>query len=247
MKLEQMKTYIPWYVFALFLLQPVLDCISFWTVRLELGSTVTLVLRFGVLGLTALAGFLFSDRKWIYVAAAAVCAAICAGHVYALYDYGAPASIVSDLTNYVRVLQLLVMTICLITFLRKNEDTYEKMRWGMVGSLSIILIVTLLAAVTGTEPHTYVDGKGHIGWFNTTNAQSNILCIAVPAVIVWSYERKGVKSLLFWAAAILGFGAMFLLGYYEDGTPVMGLPGWERDLRCSRSWPAVWVLVCQLS
>ncbi|MBQ9968464.1 MAG: O-antigen ligase family protein [Oscillospiraceae bacterium] len=212
MKLEQIKTYTPWYVFALFLFQPVLDCISFWIVRLELSSTLTLILRFGVLGLTALLGFLLCDRKWIYVVAAVICAAIGAGHVYALYDYGTPANIVSDLTNYVRVLQLPIMTICLITFLRQHEDAYEKMRWGMAGSLAIILLVTLLAAVTGTEPHTYVDGKGHIGWFNTTNAQSNILCIAVPVVIVWAYERKGVKSLLFWASTILGFGAMFLLG-----------------------------------
>lgn len=212
MKFERVKSYISWYVFALFLFQPVLDCVSFWIVRLEMSSTVTLIMRFGVLGLTALLGFLLSERKWIYFVAAAICAVIGAGHVYALYDYGTPASILSDLTNYVRVLQLPIMTVCMITFLRQSEDTYEKMRWGVVGSLAIILLVTVLAAVTGTEPHTYVDGKGHIGWFNTTNAQSNILCIAVPVVIVWAYERKGIKSLLFWASSILGFGAMFLLG-----------------------------------
>lgn len=212
MKLDTLRKYIPWYVFGLFLFQPVLDCISFWLTRLEMGNTLTLILRLGVLALTAILGFALSRRKWIYVLAAALCALIGVGHVYALYDYGAPASVVSDLTNYIRVLQLPVMTICLITFLRENEDTYCKVRWGMVGSLAIILAVTVLASVTGTEPHTYVDGKGYIGWFNTTNAQSNILCIVVPVVLVWFYEKKGIRSLWFWAAAILGFGAMFLLG-----------------------------------
>lgn len=212
MKLDALRKRIPWFVFAMFLFQPVLDCISFWFTRLELSNTLTLALRLGVLALTAVLGFVLSRRKWIYFAAAAVCIFIGAGHIYALYDYAAPASIVSDLTNYIRVLQLPVMTVCLITFLRENEDTYNKVRWGMVGSLAIILTVTVLASLTGTEPHTYVDGKGYIGWFNTTNAQSNILCIVVPVVLVWFYEKKGVGSLWFWGAAILGFGAMFLLG-----------------------------------
>lgn len=212
MKLDTLRKYIPWYVFGLFLFQPVLDCISFWFTRLEINNTLTLILRLGVLALTAMLGFALSRRKWIYIVAAAVCVLIGAGHVYALYDYGAPSSVVSDLTNYIRVLQLPVMTICLITFLRENKDTYRNVRWGMVGSLAIILAVTVLASLTGTEPHTYVDGKGYIGWFNTTNAQSNILCIVVPVVLVWFYGKKGVRSLWFWTAAILGFGAMFLLG-----------------------------------
>lgn len=212
MKLDVLRKRLPWFVFGLVLFQPVLDCVSFWFTKLEWSNTLTLVLRLGVLALTAALGFALSRRKWIYIAAAAVCVLIGAGHVYALYDYGTPASVVSDLTNYIRVLQLPVMTICLITFLHENEDSYEKLRWGMVGSLAVILAVTVLASVTGTEPHTYVDGKGYIGWFNTTNAQSNILCIVVPAVLVWFYEKKGIGSLWFWGAALLGFGAMFLLG-----------------------------------
>ena len=121
-------------------------------------------------------------------------------------------SLASDLTNYIRVLQLPVMTVCLVTFLRENEACYEKLKLGMAGSLAVILAVTVLASVTGTEPHTYVDGKGYIGWFNTTNAQSNILCVIVPVVLIWVYEKKSIKSLWFWGAALLGFGAMFLLG-----------------------------------
>lgn len=212
MKLEALRKKIPVFVFALFLFQPVMDCVSFWFTRLNISNTLTLLLRLAVLGVTAILGFLLSRNRKVYWIAAAVCLLIGAGHVYALYDYGTPASIVSDLTNYVRVLQLPVMAICLITFLRANEDTYRMVKWGMAGSLAVILAATVLASLTGTEPHTYVDGKGYIGWFNTTNAQSNILCIVVPVVLVWFYEKKGVGSLWFWACALLGFGAMFLLG-----------------------------------
>jgi len=212
MKTETLRNKIHFFVLALFLFQPVLDCISFWFTRLNISNTLTLVLRLGILGVTALLGFVLSDRKKVYFIAALVFALIGAGHVYALYDYAAPASIVSDLTNYIRVLQLPIMTICLITFLRTNSKSYSMVKWGMAGSLAIILAATVLASVTGTEPHTYVDGKGFIGWFNTTNAQSNILCIVVPVVLVWCYEKKGVRSIWFWATAMLGFGAMFLLG-----------------------------------
>lgn len=212
MKLDLLRKKLPWFVFGLVVFQPVLDCISFWLTRLEMSNTLTLLLRLGVLAVTALLGFLLSHRKRNYVLMAAVCLLLGAGHVYALYDYGVPASLVSDLTNYIRVLQLPVMTLCLMTFLEENGQCYEKLRLGMAASLGVILLATVLASLTGTEPHTYVDGKGYIGWFNTTNAQSNILCVIVPVVLTWVYEKKGVRSLWFWAAAILDYGAMFLLG-----------------------------------
>ena len=208
----QSKKLLPGYVVSLFLLQPILDCISFWSGKLGWSSTPTLILRLAVLAVTLLAGFMLSRRKWIYLLCGAVCVLLGAGHIYALFDYGRPQNLVSDLTNYIRVLQMPLMAICLITFLRRDEECARAVKWGMAGSLAIILLVTVLAALTGTEPHTYVDGKGYIGWFNTTNAQSNVLCMLVPVVLAWAYEKKGLKSAWFWMTGLLGFGAMFLLG-----------------------------------
>ena len=87
---------------------------------------------FGVLGMTVLLGFLLSHRKRIYWIAAGICLVIGVGHIYALYDYAAPASLVSDLTNYVRVLQMPLTAMCLITFLRENPKCYETMKYGIV-------------------------------------------------------------------------------------------------------------------
>jgi len=81
-----------------------------------------------------------------------------------------------------------------------------------VGSLAIILVVEVLAIVTGTDPHTYVDGRGVLGWFNNTNSQSSILCMIVPVSMAWSYEKKGVQSPWFWMISLGGLGALFLLG-----------------------------------
>jgi len=203
---------LPYITVFLFLFQPLMDVLSFWITKMEWSNAPTLLLRFGVLGLTVLLGFVLSRRKWIYWLAAGVCTFIGLGHVYALYDYGTPASLVSDLTNYVRVLQMPLTAMSLITFLRENEDCYKAMKQGVAGSLAIILVVEVLSVATGTDPHTYVDGRGVLGWFNNTNSQSSILCMIVPVTAVWIYEKKGLKSLWFWLALLGGLGALFLLG-----------------------------------
>ena len=234
-----MKRKIPCFVLTLFLLQPIMDTISFWFTQLGLSNTLTLGLRLAVLAVSGLFGFCLSKRKRVYFIAAAVMLLLGAGHVHALYDYGAPASIISDLTNYIRVLQLPILTLCLITFLEANDGTYAMMKWGMAGSLAIILLVTVLASLTGTEPHTYVDGKGYIGWFNTTNAQSSILSMVVPVAVLLAYEKKGVKSIWFWAAAILGLGALFLLGTRLGLLAIVAVGfgmGICRVLICPRLW-----------
>lgn len=202
---------LPAFVFFLCILQPILDSISFWMAELELSNTLTLLLRFGVLGLTLLLGFCLSRRKWVYWTAAGVLVFLAAGHIFALYQAGI-ANLISDLTNYVRVVQMPLMTICLITFLKENEDCYRALKRGFVACIVIILAVLILSNVTHTEPHTYMDGKGYIGWFNNTNSQSAILCILVPVAMAFLYQQRGLKSPLFWLVTLGGFTAMYLLG-----------------------------------
>ena len=106
---------LPVLVAALFAMQPVMDVASFWLEELEYPTTVTLLLRMAVLGVTVLLGFFLSDRKGIYWIAAGVCGAIFAGHVLACLQmgYGDP---VGDVTNFVRIVQMPVLVLCLITF-----------------------------------------------------------------------------------------------------------------------------------
>lgn len=125
---------LPCFVFCLFVLQPVMDILSFWVAALAVSNTFTLLLRFLVLGVTLLLGFFLSDRKKIYWIAAAVCLFIGLGHMFAAGQFGYQ-NIVSDLTNYIRVLQMPLTALCLITFLRQNEKSYDAMKWGILASL----------------------------------------------------------------------------------------------------------------
>ena len=205
---ELLRRHLPKFVFLLLLAQPLMDVLSFWLQELGRSNAPTLLLRFGILGLTMLLGFVLSDRKKLYFAAAGVCLLVGAGHVLACVQagYGDP---VSDLTNYIRVLQMPVTAICLITFLRRNPESFRAMQGGMLAVLLVTLLVEVASVLTGTDPHTYQDGTGVLGWFNNTNSQSSNLCVLVPIalgyVLTWEKRRWPV----FLVGAIGGFLALF--------------------------------------
>jgi len=202
---------LPLATLVLFVLQPLMDVLSFWILRWGMGNTATLLLRLFVLAAMVLTGFLAADRKKPWYITAAVCAFIGICHMIACFHFGY-GSIVTDLSNYVRVLQLPLTVLCLITFMRKDADCYKAMMGGIALNLTIILIVQILAVLTGTEPHTYDDGAGYIGWFSNTNTQSAILTMAAPVAACWICQKKGLKSIWLWIV-LLGSGfSMFFLG-----------------------------------
>lgn len=208
-----LEKHLPAFTAALFICQPIMDIISFWFQEWGVSSLPTLVMRFGVLGLTLLLGFLLSDRKWIYYTAAGVIAVIGIGHVWACMQ--APTGYLqpfADITNYIRVVQMPLTAICLISFLRANPKSFDGMQIGMTVALLIMLTVEVISAATNTDPHTYSDGLGVLGWFNNTNSQSSNLCILVPISLAWQLQHKDRSLTTFCLTAILGCGALFYFG-----------------------------------
>lgn len=202
---------LPLFVLILFIIQPLMDVLSYWMAEWGLSNVPTLLLRLAVLAVVLIVGFLLSHRKRAYVIAAAVCAVIGVGHIFACAQFGY-RNIVSDLSNYIRVLQLPLTVICLITFIRENEACYGAMKKAIAIDLSLILAVQVLAVITGTEPHTYPDGRGLIGWFSNTNTQSSIVTMAAPVAAAWLYQRKGLRSVWLWITLIGSGFSMYFLG-----------------------------------
>lgn len=205
-----LRRHTPKLILLLLLAQPVMDVLSYWMQELGLSNVPTLLLRFGVLGLTVLLGFVLSDRKKLYFAAAGVCLFIGIGHIFACLEAGYTAPF-ADLTNYIRVLQMPITTICLITFLRQNPDSFQAMQKGLLGVLALTLLVELISVITGTDPHTYPDGTGVLGWFNNTNSQSSNLCVLVPISLGWLLTRKKHRWPAFLVCLAGGFLALFFL------------------------------------
>ena len=195
--LDRVRSRLPLLVFVLCVIQPLLDVAGYWQQYFGVSNAVTMALRMLLLGGSVLLGFVLSDRKRYYFLAAAVLAALTAGHVYAcsLAPKGYEAMI-TDLINLVRIYFLPLMTICFITFLRQNGAVFPAMIRGMVADLFLIAGVQLLSTLTGTDPHTYsVDSTGILGWFLWTNSQSAILAMTVPVTICWALRRWEKKLL----------------------------------------------------
>ena len=203
-----LSSHVPHITAGLFLIQPVMDILSYWLQEWGISNLPTLVLRFGVLGFTMLSGWMLSQRKRVYYIAAGVIAFIGLGHIWACMQVGY-ASPISDLTNYIRVVQMPITVLCLITFLRQDERSFEAMQLGLTGALLLTLAVEIISVITGTDPGTYTDGTGIIGWFHNTNSQSSNLCVLVPISLAWQLSRKKRNWILFWLTAVLGCFSMY--------------------------------------
>lgn len=201
---------LPTFVFIFFLLQPIMDMLSYWTDRLGMGNTHTLALRFAVLAIVAVAGFCVSHRKKAYGWFVAACGFLLAGHILAccIKGYLDP---IHDLTNFVRVAQMPLFVLCLISFLRANDRCYRAIENGLIANFWIISIALVISLLTGTGSATYLgSGQGLLGWFTFGNAQSAIMSVLVPIVVTLSYQRQNYFLFLLTTAA--GFAQLYFLG-----------------------------------
>ena len=204
-------SHLPTLLAALLIAQPVLDVFSYWMGVFQMPASITLLIRMAVLGVTVLGAYILSDRKRVYWIALGICAVIFAGHTWACLQVGY-RDMLGDLTNFIRIVQMPLTVLCLITFLRSSDRSFEGMQLGLTGALLVILAVEILSTVTGTDPHTYPPYFGVLGWFNNTNSQSANLSMLVPLSLAWQLCWKKRQPLLFWATAALGLLALYFLG-----------------------------------
>ena len=209
-RIPSLRRHLPMIVLILCLVQPVMDVLSFWLDRWGLGNTITLILRFCVLAIMVAVGFCASERRRVYVITAAVLLlfTVCHVAVCCVYGYQAP---LSDLTNLVRIYQFPLTALCFMTFARQEPRCAHAVKMGFAGCLGIIILVEILATVTGTDPHTYANkAVGVLGWFMTPSAQSAILTMLVPVAVAFVMERKKFHPGYTAAAGVIGFGVLYL-------------------------------------
>lgn len=203
--------WLPGVLISLCAAQPLLDVLSFWTQDLAWGSKLTLSLRLLIFLGVMLTGFVLSERRRFYWIAAAVCAALYAGHVLACLRANAPfttANLISDATNFIRFAQLPLFTIAFITFLRCCWQGFASLERGITIAFWIIAAVELLSALTGTDPYTYPDKRiGLCGWFYFANSQSAILSMLVPLALCPALRSGQIRRWL--PIAVVGFAELF--------------------------------------
>ena len=203
---------LPRLTLILCILQPLLDVLSYWLDALGIPNTLTLILRFAMLLCLVCAGFLLSRRRWLYWTAFALCALLTAGHTWACLQTGYD-HVLEDWANLLRIYQLPLSTLCLITFLRANDQVYHALRRGIFWCLAIIATVEVLSLITNTNPYTYPNKSiGLLGWFYFANAQSAILSMAVPVSIVFVLERPRCKLRMQCLYILFAFAILYFFG-----------------------------------
>ncbi len=191
------------FVFWFLLVQPVMDVVSFWCDEFGISAVVTLAMRLLAVGISAAWGFCISDRKWRYYVCAGVLLTLLAGHAIACYQVGY-LDLVSDASNFIRVAQMPVLVLAFADCLCKNSRTLSAAFAGGAAAFVIILLVEGLSIVTGTDPHTYTDGTGVLGWFNNTNSQSAILCMLAVFFLYWLIKNECHIALFVPAVLLVG-------------------------------------------
>ena len=226
---------LPWVLMILMVLQPLMDVLSFFMAQAGMSNLPTLALRMGVLGAAVIYGFLLSDRKKVYLITGGVLAAFWVVHGVCCFAVGYQDPF-ADLTNYVRVVQIVLYTLCFITFLRQGEGVYRTVLIGICVNLGIIALVMLLSTVTGTDPHTYRGGFGVLGWFSTTNSQASIISACTPVAMMFAllYEGRAKYPLM-----VLTTAACDLMLFF-NGTRL----AFATLLGCAVALPVV-MLICR--
>ena len=198
------------WIWILILSQPVLDALSYWAAELDMSTTLTLGVRMLILAVTVVIAFALSEQKRAYYLTAGVLAVFWAAHVFACRRVGY-VSPMTDVTNYIRVAQMPVYTLALITLLRRAGNVPSLIEKALAADLWIIAAISLLAVVTGTNNPTYPKwGIGVSGWFALPNSQSAIYGV-LTLITVLSAIRENKPA----AAALrcaVGFALLFFLG-----------------------------------
>lgn len=206
---EALTKRLPHLVFALIVIQPLFDVLSFFLG--EWGSnTISTLLRFALMAAVALLGFIVSDKKRQYVVFYAITAVFWLLHMANCFRLGYQ-SMVEDAANFLRIISFLVFTLSLITFFHVGREVRRAILLAFGVNFVLFWVFTILPWALGRPQYTYSElFVGIMGWFSIPNAQSTIIVLTAPFAIYWAYSTK--KYPVFIIMSLLCFGIMYATG-----------------------------------
>ena len=214
---NKLTTASPALLFALMLLQPVLDVISYWANRGSFTS-VTTALRFVMLVAVVAVSFVISNNKKRTLFAYGIIALFFVIHAIGCFREGG-YSLVSDAANFLRIAQLPIFTFCFIDVFQACPDVKKKLPVAFFVILLIIIAVLVLSFVVGRPEYTYNEYDkindttlhfGFQGWFEVGNCQSAIIVLIVPMILFFAFNTK--SELFFVLCSVLCFANLYLFG-----------------------------------
>ena len=198
---------------ALLISQPVLDVFSYLMMQYEL-NVLTTVIRTIMLFCVAAYAFVISDDKRMHLILYAVIVGFWLLHTINCLRKGYEHPFL-DLGEYLKLIQLPLWAFSFVAIFRVNEDLNVSISGILVINLCIILAVILLSYITRHPVYTYdyPDRNvqiGILGWFGVANAQSAIVTLLVPFVLLWAFQKHNL--ILFSIVSFVGFGLLYFTG-----------------------------------
>lgn len=205
---KKMDEFVAIFVMTLIILQPLLDVLSYWLIKVD-NTSFTTLLRILMLGVIVIYSFIITDNKKFYFIFYGIMAAYWLGHMINCFRIGY-ANPFSDMSLFIRVAQMPALTLSFVTFIKRNRKTKDSIYKGAAIGLVIVIGVIVLSYLTGTPDYMYTNNVGVKGWFYTGNAQSIIIPVLVCFALLVVFNLK--SKLLFILTSFFGFGLLFISG-----------------------------------
>ena len=204
---------VPGFLFALLIIQPILDVISYWANEWQFTAATTLA-RFGMFALVLLYGFIISDKKWTYLAMGGVMLVYWVLHMAACIKSSTGyVSLVSDANNFLRTVHLPLFTLVFITMFKKSDKVPVYVQKAFCINMVIMMHSLLISYLTGTQIYTYTT-TGLMGWASVHNSQSAILAFIIPLMLLYAYNKK--SKTMYYVTAVGCFANLFFVGTKVD-------------------------------
>ncbi len=191
------------WITILIAIQPVLDIIAYW--RADSVATEAGYIRLAIMLLLPLSLLIKVKNKKRFILPFAVIGLYCFLHFMNCWRVGY-INPVFDVAYTAKVVQMPVLAICLIYYLKDRRTKDQAVR-GLLYAAGITGASIALACITGTENVTYGEGLGISGWVIDSNRCANsiiLVTLSVFAVLPAVYsENKAVNILLPFAVAIV--------------------------------------------
>ncbi|MBE6586945.1 MAG: hypothetical protein E7647_00860 [Ruminococcaceae bacterium] len=208
-----MTNIAPAALFALLIIQPLLDIISYWANEWSFTALTTLV-RFGMFAFVMVYCYIISDKKKVYVIGSAVMLLYWIFHMIACFRAeGGYVSIVGDISNFFRTVHLPYFTFAFITVFRKSDKVPEYVQKAFCINMIIMMHALVISYMTGTQIYTYGD-KGLMSWASVHNSQSAILAFIVPLMLLYAYNKK--NKIMYYVIATVCLINLFFVGTKVD-------------------------------
>lgn len=197
------------FIFLLITIQPLLDVMSFFLVKLNM-TVISTMLRMGMFVFVMLFAFIISDHKRVYYVFAAVAGGYFALHAVNCFRIGY-VSFVEDAANFFRTVQTPAMCIAFITVIKRISNPIKIISSAFFANVCTIWGVIGLSYLVGMPEYTYgaYHKVGLMGWFEVHNAQSSIVMLLMPLALLFAYR---LSKLFFVAACGICFSLLFFTG-----------------------------------